>query len=288
MRAPIENISKLQKQLNDLQLENQILKNLLDQAGISYKQSLSHLKAVDETEDYDPDQGKRIIFPDKITDEMANSFFARFWGRQDVYARRNENKDTGKSGYFTQCRNFWKSMCHRKLKTGVSCKNCEFYSYKPLTKDDILAHLRGDSYNASDVIGVYPLLKNNTCRFLVFDFDNHERNAEENDFANVDDAWVEEVEAMRSICTLNGIDPLVERSRSGRGAHIWIFFDKPISASLARKFGAALLDKGAESVNLKSIIVNDFMSFTLAPIASCVSSYSLRNRVHHIYSECQN
>lgn len=223
MRDPIENISKLQKQLNDLQLENQILKNILDRAGVSYKQSIARLKAADEGENYDPEQGKRIIHPDEITDEMANNFFARFWGRQDVYAKRNEKKDTGKAGYFTQCKNFWTSACHRKLKTGVSCKNCEYYEYKLLTKEDILAHLRGNAYNASDVIGVYPLLKNNTCRFLVFDFDNHENNAEENDFANVDDAWIEEVEAMRNICILNGIDPLVERSRSGRGAHIWIF-----------------------------------------------------------------
>ena len=86
------------------------------------------------------------------------------------------------------------------------------------------------------MIGVYPLLKDGTCRFLVFDFDNHEKTAEKKDFANTDEAWMEEVEAMRMICSLNGIDPLVERSRSGRGAHLWIFFDKPIPAVLARRF----------------------------------------------------
>ena len=98
-----------------------------------------------------------------------------------------------------------------------------------------------------------------TCRFLVYDFDNHEKGAEKADFANTDDTWVDEVEAMREICALNGIDPLVERSRSGRGAHIWIFFDKPIPASLARKFGIALLEKGAEQVNLKSFKYYDRM-----------------------------
>lgn len=85
------------------------------------------------------------------------------------------------------------------------------------------------------------------------------RGAEKADFANTDDTWVDEVEAMREICALNGIDPLVERSRSGRGAHIWIFFDKPIPASLARKFGIALLEKGAEQVNLKSFKYYDRM-----------------------------
>ena len=66
MRDPIENINKLQKQWNDLQLENQILKNILDQAGVSYKQSIARLKAVDEGENYDPAQGKRIIHPDEL------------------------------------------------------------------------------------------------------------------------------------------------------------------------------------------------------------------------------
>ena len=119
--------------------------------------------------------------------------------------------------------------------------------------------MQGNAYNASDVIGVYPLLSNGTCRFMVFDFDNHDKDAEEKDFANSDDTWVEEVESMREICVLNGIEPLVERSRSGRGAHVWIFFDKPIDASFVRKFGFALLDKGAEQINLKSFKYYDRM-----------------------------
>ena len=259
MRDPVENITYLQRQLNELQLENQILKSILDQAGLSYYQELKKIRCVELKENFDPEQGKRIIHPKKITEDMANNFFARFWGRQDVYAKRYEKKDTGKVGYYPQCSNFWKSICHKRNKTKVKCKDCKYHDYKMLTKEDILAHLRGDSYNASDVIGVYPLLKNGTCRFLVFDFDNHDAKAEENDFANIDESWIEEVEAMRDICDLNGIDPLVERSRSGKGAHIWIFFDKPISASVVRRFGTALLNKGAEQVNLKSFKYYDRM-----------------------------
>ena len=150
-------------------------------------------------------------------------------------------------------------MCHKKIKDGINCKNCKNRSYKTITKKDILNHLQGNAYNASDVIGVYPLLSNGTCRFMVFDFDNHDKDAEEKDFANSDDTWVEEVESMREICVLNGIEPLVERSRSGRGAHVWIFFDKPIDASFVRKFGFALLDKGAEQINLKSFKYYDRM-----------------------------
>ena len=259
MRDSIENISQMQKQLNDLQLENQILKNILDKAGLSYHKELLTFKQTDTKETYDPEQGKRIIHPPKITENMANQFFGMFWGRQDVYAKRSVNKETGKTAYYPQCNNFWTNVCHKKIKDGINCKDCKNRSYKAITKKDILNHLQGNAYNASDVIGVYPLLSSETCRFMVFDFDNHGKGAEEKDFANVDDAWLEEVEAMREICVVNGIEPLVERSRSGRGAHVWIFFDKPIAASLVRKFGFALLDKGAEQVNLKSFKYYDRM-----------------------------
>ena len=259
MRDPIENISLLQKKINELQLENQLLKNILDRTGVSYIQEVSRLKQPEKSEEFDPDQGARIVHPREITDEMANFFYSRFWGRQDVYARRNEKKGTGEASYFTQCHNFWREVCPKKHKQKINCKDCPQQAYKKLTKQDILAHLRGRSYNASDVIGVYPLLPNGTCRFLVYDFDNHAKGAEKNDFANTDDVWVEEVEAMRTICGLNGIDPLVERSRSGRGAHIWIFFDKAVSAALVRQFGFALLEKGAEQVNLKSFKYYDRM-----------------------------
>ena len=259
MRDSIENISQLQKKLNDLQLENQILKNILDKAGLSYHKELSKLRQSGSKEAFDPKQGKRIIHPQAITENMANQFFSMFWGRQDVYAKRSVNKETGKAAYYPQCNNFWTNVCHKKIKDGINCKNCKNRSYKTITKKDILNHLQGNAYNASDVIGVYPLLSNGTCRFMVFDFDNHDKDAEEKDFANADDTWVEEVESMREICVLNGIEPLVERSRSGRGAHVWIFFDKPIAASFVRKFGFALLDKGAEQINLKSFKYYDRM-----------------------------
>lgn len=183
----VKTASRLQTQLNDLQLENQILKNLLDNAGISYKEEILRLRAMEKLCDYDPNQGARIQDPDEITEKMAVMFYSRFWGRQDVYAKRNEKKDTGESSYFTQCHNFWQEGCPKKRREKINCKDCRYRSYKQLTKADILVHLRGKSYNASDVIGVYPLLTDGTCRFLVYDFDNHEKGAEKKDFANEDD-----------------------------------------------------------------------------------------------------
>lgn len=113
MREPIENVSLLQKQINDLQLENQILKNILDRSGISYIQEINRLKVPEKAEAYDPNQGARIIHPNQITEDMANLFYARFWGRQDVYAKRSEKKDTGEASYFTQCYNFWTEQCQK-------------------------------------------------------------------------------------------------------------------------------------------------------------------------------
>ena len=132
MRDSIENISQLQKQLNELQLENQILKNILDKAGLSYHKELSIFRQSDSKEDYDSEQGKRIIHPQAITENMANKFFYMFWGRQDVYAKRSVNKETGKAAYYPQCSNFWTSVCHKKIKDGVNCKDCKNRSYKPI------------------------------------------------------------------------------------------------------------------------------------------------------------
>lgn len=259
MRETIENINLLQKRINDLQLENQVLKNLLDQAHISYVGKLKRLWIPEADAAYDPNQGARIIHPEIITPQMANEFYSWFWGRQDVYAKRSVKKATGEVGYYPQCHNFWTTVCPRKQKQKINCKDCPHQSHKTLMKEDILRHLQGRALDASDVIGVYPLLPNGTARFLVYDFDNHEKDAEKKDFANTDDDWIEEVESMRTICTLNGIDPLVERSRSGKGAHLWIFFDKPLPAFLIRKFAFALLAKGAEQVNLKSFKYYDRM-----------------------------
>ena len=75
-----------------------------------------------------------------------------------------------------------------------------------------------------------------------FDFDNHEKDTAETDFANEDEMWHDEMDALRLICLQNSIDALVERSCSGKGAHVWIFFQKPIQASLARNLGFLLLD----------------------------------------------
>lgn len=250
----MKQIEELKDRIKCLEIENQYLKNLLTRAGIPY----TDMASAEDSKIYDPNQGARIIHRD-ITDDDANLFFSMFWGRTDVYSKRTIKKTTGEVNYYTQCYNFWKKGCPRITGSKIKCQDCERQSYKKLEKEQIIAHLKGNAEDATDVIGIYPLLTDDTCRFIVFDFDNHEKDAEKHDFANVDDTWKKEVDTLRRICELNDIDALVERSRSGRGAHLWIFFQKPIAASLARKFGNALLQKGAESVNLKSFHYYDRM-----------------------------
>ena len=245
----------LRKIVRRLERENKSLKEKLDKANIPYDSINPFEENPEKAEDYDPDQGARIINPSFITEKMAVRFFSMFWGREDVYAKRGK-----KGGYFPQCDNRWNSsLCPKQQGKKIFCNECEHKKWTKVSARKIIAHLIGNKEDGSDVIGVYPLLPDGKCRFIVFDFDNHEKGAEATDFANIDDEWHKEVDALRKICIINGIKPLVERSRSGRGAHVWIFFKKAIPAGVARNFGFLLLDKGSASINLKSFHYYDRM-----------------------------
>jgi hypothetical protein len=149
-------------------------------------------------------------------------FRSLFRGREDVYAKRFESKKTGKSGYQPVCRNEWvKGICE---KPRTRCGSCNQRSFEPVTDDVIKNHLTGFI-----VMGVYPLLANETCHFLAVDFDK--------------ETWREDVRAFMDTCKLEEIPSYLERSRSGNGAHIWIFFDKPVPAVKARKLGSFLMTR---------------------------------------------
>lgn len=254
MNMEAYNLDSLRRLVRSLQNENKRLKQQLDKANIPYDTENVFVEKIENTQEYDLDQGGRIQ-NQLITRELANRYFSMFWGRTDVYAKRGT-----KGGYFPQCNNRWDNrLCPKQRGEKQSCEVCAHREWTKLTPEKLMNHLIGMKEDGSDVLGVYPLLADGTCRFLVFDFDNHEKGAEQTDFANVDEEWHEEVDALRMMCELNGITPLVERSRSGRGAHVWIFFKKPISASLARNFGFLLLDKGSASINLKSFRYYDRM-----------------------------
>ncbi|MBR6401859.1 MAG: DEAD/DEAH box helicase family protein [Eubacterium sp.] len=248
------NLDSLRDLVRKLQKENNELKDILLKNDIPFASGDVFESIIEDHSEYDPDQGERIVSR-WITDEMVKLFYSVFWGREDVFAKRGKN-----GGYFPQCENFWKdTLCPKKNNSKFKCDDCENRHWKRLELYHVRNHLFGYKEDGSDVIGVYPLYEDGTCRFIVYDFDNHEKGSEQTDFANTDNEWQDEVNALREICESNGIRPLVERSRSGRGAHVWISFSEPVNAGLARNFGFMLLDKGMMSYNLKTFKYYDRM-----------------------------
>lgn len=255
-------ICELQQKVCSLESHVEYLQGVLSEAKIPYENATNQDEVIVMNVGFiEEDQGARII-PEVITQNHAKYLYSMFKGRMDVYSKRGgkPNPKTGKTGYYTQCWNFWKDgICPKKTGNKIKCGDCKNQNYKPLNGENIMNHLNGDREDCSDVIGLYPMFPDETCNFLVFDFDNHDEKTNGDDFANTDDDWMDEVNAMRAICKNNDIQALVERSRSGKGAHIWLFFEEPIQALVARKFGSALLTKGAESVNQKNFKSYDRM-----------------------------
>jgi len=166
--------------------------------------------------------------------EKKIALFRRlFRGRPDVFPIRWENRTTGRSGYAPACANEWqRGICE---KPRVKCSACPNQAFLVVDDASIERHLRGtDANGAPFVMGVYPMLADNTCSFLAADFDEGE--------------WRRDAFAFRDSCERHGIPVAIERSRSGNGAHAWIFFDEPIPAALARRLGAFLITDTMERV----------------------------------------
>ncbi len=240
-----------------LESEIRYLKGLLDENGIPY----DYEAFVEVASREEPVEIELPV----LTTEHAIQFYSYFRGRKDVYVKRNSKK-----GYYTQCNNFWTTgVCPKKSGEKVKCQECPAKDYTKLTISVMLEHLKGTKEDCSDVIGLYPLFPDRTCWFLVFDFANHD----EDEAPSKD--WEQEVDALRKICLSVEIDALVERSRSGHGAHVWIFFSEAIQAAKVRRFGEALLAKGAEAVSLKSFRYYDRMM----PMQDCLPEGKLGNLI---------
>lgn len=162
----------------------------------------------------------------KLSTEQKVDLFAQlFQGRKGIHATRWENKQ-GKSGYSVACVNEWQAIICKKPK--VKCGDCHNRLFSPLDNKAIYDHLSGKK-----TIGLYPLLSNDDCHLLAVDFDKAD--------------WQLDVSAFYEACLTWNIPFALERSRSGNGAHIWIFFDKLIPAKDARSFGFVLLDNAMEN-----------------------------------------
>ena len=169
--------------------------------------------------------------------EKISLFRSLFKGREDIFARRWHSKNTQKSGYQPVCKNEWvEGLCDKSKNKCSSCSNREF---APLTDKDIFNHLAGKDIFARDVVGIYPMLTDESCAFLCIDFDG--------------DNYLRDVSAVKQVCKDLHIFAAIERSRSGNGAHLWIFFKESISAKSARTFGSCLLTKAMENCGLMSL-----------------------------------
>jgi len=139
-------------------------------------------------------------------------FRSLFRGREDVYATLWISERTGKKGYSPACENPWAARTGKPIQ------------YFPLTDEVVRAHLEGEK-----TIGIYPLLKDNSCWFLACDFDKS--------------SWMLDAMAFLECAQRHGIPAYLERSRSGNGGHIWFFFAAPIAATQARQLGTRLLSE---------------------------------------------
>ena len=172
---------------------------------------------------------KATVTQQSYTKDKINLFRDLFKGREDVYPKRFVNSKTGKSGYAPVCSNEWKpGVCE---KPRIKCTDCQYRSFLPVNDQVISNHLAGvDNHrnqSADFVIGIYPLMIDDRCWFLAVDFDKA--------------SWQLDVSAFAETCKENSVPYSIEISRSGKGAHVWLFFSQPVFAIEARKLGSYLL-----------------------------------------------
>jgi superfamily II DNA or RNA helicase len=198
--------------LENYRAENARLIALLEAHGIDW-QKTANLVSVQPS-------SKESEISKLSTDKKVELFTRLFRGRPDVYPVRWESQKTGKVGYSPVCLNEWRAgVCD---KPRIKCSNCSKQLFKPLTEVMIYEHLAG-----KHTIGVYPLLTDDTCHFLAVDFDEAD--------------WREDVRAFALSCRELGVPVALEISRSGNGAHAWIFFSSNVLARDARKLGTAII-----------------------------------------------
>jgi len=177
------------------------------------------------------DRSPGLVHQLSSSDEKIALFRSLFRGREDVYPRRFESRKTGKSGYAPVCANEWvRGICE---KPRIKCAECPHRRFLPVTDEVIRWHLSGrDDAGQPFVAGVYPMLLDETCFFLAVDFDKS--------------GWLEDSTAFVEACGRMDLSAALERSRSGRGGHVWLFFEEAVSAALARKLGSLILTETME------------------------------------------
>lgn len=196
-----------------LEQENAFLKAELRKRGYFYLSANEKLSTIDKIEIY----------------------LSYFKGRPDVYAERYFSKKHQKFGWNPACDRSFQAGC-KKGKIKNYCSICPISQFPPLDEDILKRHFTGKL--TCEGIGIYPLLTDNTCYLLVMDFD--------------EDNWFDDMLSVYKIALRYDIYPLMERSSSGHGGHLWLFFAIPVKALKARKLGSLLIQEAMEgNKNLK-------------------------------------
>ena len=216
-------VSVLTRRIQELEKENARLKAILDKNGIEYESFESKTCKTNHL-------GATAVSTHQLTlQEKVALFQSLFQGREDVFARRWYSSTTQKSGYQPVCTREWnREFCDKRK---YKCADCPNRQFAPLAYNDFFNHLAGKDAWGRDVIGLYPIRKDNTCSFLCTDFDDK----------SFEHGYKNDVLAFVNVCKTWNVPCYIERSRSGNGAHAWIFFDTPVTAFKARKLGNAIL-----------------------------------------------
>ncbi len=228
-----DDLENLKKELQEALTEIDQLRQENAQLQQATKESPSSSVIKHNIQIHQPESDSSTINQQSSVNEKISLFRGLFRGRDDVYPKRWESKNNN-SGYSPVCSNEWNPAYCDKPRT--KCNKCLNRQYVPLSDKVIYDHLSG-----KQTIGVYPLLPEDTCWFLAVDFDGAE--------------WIDDASAFLETCHFLQIPATLERSRSGNGGHVWIFFSEAVQASLARQLGGFILTKTMEKrhqIGLKS------------------------------------
>jgi superfamily II DNA or RNA helicase len=275
-----QRIAALRQRRDAIDLEIRQAEEELESANEALSSSDILLERPDRIFEFDPISTTQQVSRSSSVDEKYRLFHELFSGRPDVHAHRFESRKSGKCGYAPAClyEGDW-SICKRGAsgKSKVRCVDCEHQAFFPISKEAFAAHIAGNADDNSDVLGAYPMDSNGMCQFILVDFDEEGR--KEKIVITIDrDRSQEMLESALAFCRTcweNSVPVYMERSRSGCGIHVWLFFSEKVTAKAARRLMTILLTR--------TMSENSHVSFSsydmLIPRQDTISKFGFGNLV---------